>query len=297
MSADNQNHTQMTNHARTSVNKAKQMRTRATERRGWPSVGGCTWTREPSRAYAQRQRQRQQQGMRRARGYKRMQGGRTCTGEVVRTSTRWVQGGGKEQARGEQGGGDERVRGGMNERGGGKEQARGERGGETNECREVQTRQGGSGAMRPLSLVSLPPSPTPLLSPFFSFFIIILDIFRYFYVSNTVFRPWVSNHTARITGRYAPIPGTGMVWENPTHGLPVLNLKSGLPTAHYRYTRGKTHRYGNLQVWVTGDHRSTWIWVYVLGAACTCHKYLSDCGIFIFYLITLPNHISHGVCS
>ena len=44
--------------------------------------------------------------------------------------------------------------------------------------------------------------------------------------------------------------------------------ESGLPMAHYRY--------GNSWVCVTGDHRSMWIWVHVLGAVSTCHGYLWD---------------------
>jgi hypothetical protein len=42
--------------------------------------------------------------------------------------------------------------------------------------------------------------------------------------------PWVSYHTAQMTGRGGSYPptgtgsaGLGRVWENPTHGLPVSN--------------------------------------------------------------------------
>ena len=40
--------------------------------------------------------------------------------------------------------------------------------------------------------------------------------------------------------------------------------ESGLPMDHYRYTHGKTCGYENSWVWVTGDHRSTWICVLVM---------------------------------
>ena len=59
--------------------------------------------------------------------------------------------------------------------------------------------------------------------------------------------------------------------------------ESRLPAAHYRYTHGKTRGYGNSRVWVTCDHRSTRIWVRVLGAASTCHRYLSDI-VFLYFI-------------
>ena len=37
----------------------------------------------------------------------------------------------------------------------------------------------------------------------------------------------------------------------------------GSPMAHYRYTCGKTHGYGNSRIRVTCHHRLTWIWVLV----------------------------------
>ena len=49
--------------------------------------------------------------------------------------------------------------------------------------------------------------------------------------------------------------------------LSKVEHESGLPTAHYRYTHGFSHGYGNSQVRVTCDHRSTQIWVLVMGAA------------------------------
>ena len=66
--------------------------------------------------------------------------------------------------------------------------------------------------------------------------------------------------------------------QSPQSSCPSIKaeLESGLPVAHYRYTCGKTHGYDNLRVQVTGDHRSTRIWVHVLGAVSTCLRY---CGI------------------
>ena len=62
--------------------------------------------------------------------------------------------------------------------------------------------------------------------------------------------------------------------------------KSGLPAAHYRYTRGKTRGYGNSRVQVTHDHRSMRIWVHVLmlrvPAAGTCGiNFLLSTGFFL----------------
>jgi len=72
--------------------------------------------------------------------------------------------------------------------------------------------------------------------------------------------------------------------------------------AHYRYTCGKTCGYGNSQVQVTCDHRSTHIWVLVLGAASTCHNYLWDYSIFIYSIMSfqssLPEwQLNHWVLS
>jgi hypothetical protein len=65
-------------------------------------------------------------------------------------------------------------------------------------------------------------------------------------------------------------------WKPCVQCLSKAEHECGLPMAHYRYTHGKTHGYGNLQVRVTHDHRFTWIWVLVLGAASTRYKYLGD---------------------
>ena len=69
------------------------------------------------------------------------------------------------------------------------------------------------------------------------------------------------------------------------HTFTKAEHKSGLPMAHYRYTHGKTHGYGNSQVWVTGNHRSMWIWVHVLGDASTHCKYLWDYGYLFIILL------------
>jgi hypothetical protein len=59
----------------------------------------------------------------------------------------------------------------------------------------------------------------------------------------------------------------------------------GLPVAHYRYTRGKTRGYGNLRIQVTCGHKSTQIWVLVLGlrvlATSTCETKV----FILFYLL------------
>jgi hypothetical protein len=47
-----------------------------------------------------------------------------------------------------------------------------------------------------------------------------------------------------------------------------------------------------LRIWVTCHHRSTWIWVLVLGAVSTCHKYY--CCLFIYYFTNLIDYyITH----
>jgi hypothetical protein len=62
-------------------------------------------------------------------------------------------------------------------------------------------------------------------------------------------KPRVSRHTARFTGRYVPVPGTGTVyagagtvWENPTRGLPVLNPTSNLDMNFPGISSGVTAR-------------------------------------------------------
>ena len=48
------------------------------------------------------------------------------------------------------------------------------------------------------------------------------------------------------------------------------------PAAHYRYTHGKTREYGNSQ-----------IWVFVLGAVSTCHKYSWDYCFYLFIILLI----------
>src|SRR6267154_510140 len=62
----------------------------------------------------------------------------------------------------------------------------------------------------------------------------------------------------------------------------------GSPAAHYRYTRGKTRRYGNSRIRVTCHRRSTRIWVLVLVlrvlATSTCETKV----LFYFILLIHP---------
>ena len=58
----------------------------------------------------------------------------------------------------------------------------------------------------------------------------------------------------------------------------------GSPAAHYRYTRGFSHGYGNLQIRVTCHHRSTRIWVLVLGLRVLAKSTCETRVLFLFYL-------------
>ena len=67
-----------------------------------------------------------------------------------------------------------------------------------------------------------------------------------------------------------------LCWRDHWLQMAWLQLRQSTSAGHHRYTRGFSHGYGNLQIRVTCHHRSTWIWVVVLGAASTCHKYSWD---------------------
>ena len=67
--------------------------------------------------------------------------------------------------------------------------------------------------------------------------------------------------------------------------------KYGLPVAHYRYTWGKTHRYGFKLLVITGLHRSGFLfWVLQVLATSTC-----ETKVLFIYLLTLLiiDYITH----
>ena len=84
-----------------------------------------------------------------------------------------------------------------------------------------------------------------------------------------------------------PMPGTST---NPSSNAPdefpgiKAEHKCGSPAAHYRYTRGFSHGYGNLRIRVTCHHRSTRIWVLVLGLRVLAKSTCETRVLFLFYL-------------
>jgi hypothetical protein len=101
-----------------------------------------------------------------------------------------------------------------------------------------------------------------------------LAIYESTYYLGIVYAKLATNRKLCGVSTYLPIPEAlclECVWN--THSTTMISSprlrplggkaehESGLPVARYRYTCGKTRRYGNSQVQVTSDHRSTQIWV------------------------------------